>query len=129
MRSLPDPANKMDNPEYKFFILVDSGADITYVPREVAETLNLNLDSNKMGKTNSASNEFKTFKTTIYAEIIRNGERVTIGQIPIVVPEEYMNPTDNEDVKNSILLGRHMVFEKFLIIFNEAEHKVIFRVP
>ena len=75
MRKSQDPAIALSNPEFRTFGLVDSGADISFIPRSIAEILSLDLDDTTIKTTKSASGEFNTYRTTMYLELIHKKHR------------------------------------------------------
>ena len=118
MRKSRKPANATANPEFRTFGLVDSGADVSFIPRGIAKILCLDLDNATIKATESASGEFKTYRTSMYLEIIYKKHRVDVGVVNVVVPQ-----TDHttKDLERQILIGRRDFFDKYKITFNEAD--------
>lgn len=106
------------NPEFRTFALVDSGADMCYIPRQVANILKLELKEESKKTTIGANGSFSTYRTTIYLEILNKGRRIGIGTVEVAVPEN--DPPDLE-IERNILLGRKGLFEKYEITFNEPK--------
>lgn len=117
IRKSPEPANASSNPELRVFGLVDSGADISSIPRSIANIIGLDLDDATITTTRSASGEFSTYRTTMYLEIIYKRQRVRVGEVKVAVPK--IDPK-TEDLKEHVLLGRCGLFDKYKITFNEA---------
>ncbi len=61
LRKHPDPANISTNPEFRAFGLVDSGADVSFIPKKIADMLCLELDESTIKEASSASGEFETY--------------------------------------------------------------------
>ncbi len=121
MRKSQDPIDPSTNPEFRTFGLVDSGADISFIPRSISEILRLDLDDATIKTTESASGEFETYRTSMYLEIIYEKQRVGVGVIDVAVSK-----TDRltEDLEKQILIGRRGLFDEYKITFNEADKTI-----
>ncbi|MHB8546079.1 MAG: hypothetical protein ACYDAJ_04880 [Nitrosotalea sp.] len=115
-RKYPDAKNPDTNPEFRIFGLVDSGADISYIPRQIAEILKLDLEESSKKESKSASESFWTFRTKVHLEIVYGTRRIPVGMIDISVPEKY---DLGEDIEKKVLLGRNGLFSNYEITFNE----------
>lgn len=118
IRKSPEPANASSNPELRIFGLVDSGADISSIPRRMAEIVGLDLDDATVKTTRSASGEFSTYRTTMYLEIIYKEKRVDVGSVEVAVPK---TDPKAENVEEHILIGRRGFFDKYRVTFDEAQ--------
>lgn len=118
IRKSPDPVDALSNPEFRGLGLVDSGADISFIPRRVAEIIGLRLDDAAIKKTTSASEEFSTYRTTMYMEIIHEEKSVEIGEVEVAVPKTDWNV---ENAEEYILVGRRGLFDKYRITFDNAK--------
>ena len=99
--------------------LIDSGADVTTLPKEIGELLELDLKSNKtevrgIGGTLAVVDERIMVK-------IGNAHETYRLRIPVMVPL-----TDSKTVPE-ILLGRAGIFNQFDIIFKERDEKIVFK--
>lgn len=121
MRKSSDPVNASTNPEFRTFGLVDSGADISFIPRNIADILHLELSDATIKTTKSASGEFDTYRTTMHLEIIYKKYRVSVGTVNVAVPQKDKITTDLE---RYILIGRDGLFDKYKITFNEASKTI-----
>ena len=121
MRKSQDPIDPSTNPEFRTFGLVDSGADISFIPRSISEILRLDLDDATIKTTGSASGEFETYRTSMYLEIIYEKQRVGVGVIDVAVSK-----TDRlaKDLEKQILIGRRGLFDRYKITFNEADKTI-----
>ena len=121
MRKSPDPVIGSNSPEFRTFGLVDSGADISFIPRSIAEILRLDLDDETIKSTKSASGEFNTYRTIMHLEIIHKKYRVSVGMVEVAVPQRDQI---TEDLEKQILIGRSGLFNKYRITFNEANKTI-----
>lgn len=112
------------NPEMRVYGLVDSGADITFIPRQIAEILKVDFDENTKKTSKSASEDFITYRTTIYVELIYDGIHIPIGDVETAIPEK---PASSKDVEKMILLGRNSIFSQYIISFNDPAKAMEFR--
>ncbi len=116
--------NLETNPGIRLYGLVDSGADITFIPREIAEILKIELDETTKKTSKSASGDFTTYRTTLYMEIIYDGIHIPLGDVETAIPEKY---APSKDVEKMILLGRNSVFKQYAITFTESAKAMEFR--
>ena len=105
--------------KYQFIALLDSGADISVIPKEVAELLNLNL-SGEREEARGIGGKVPAIQTRINIEISKAHESYSYN-IPVKVI------LDGKDEEVPILLGRAGFFDKFIIIFNQNEEKIILK--
>ena len=104
---------------FEFIALLDSGADISVVPKEVAELLGLNLN----GKTEEArgiGGKVPSVQTDINIELGKPHEKYSFS-----IPVKIILKDDEEEFP--ILLGRAGFFDKFVIIFDQKEEKIILK--
>lgn len=94
--------------------LIDSGADISCIPRRIAEILGLKLNG-EIIEAYGLGGTAKTIETTIRVMISKGHERY-IFRLPVkIVIDEYNFP---------VLLGRNGFFDEFKIIFDQKKEKV-----
>lgn len=123
-RKYPDAYDKEKNPEFRTSGLVDSGADISFIPKQIADILQLDRDEKTKKKSKSASEEFYTYRANVYLEVIYKGRRVGIDSVEVAIPEK--DKLEGE-VEHRVLLGRQGLFDKYEIIFNQDEKTVTLR--
>lgn len=100
--------------KFETIALIDSGADISAMPKAVAELLGLNLRGKKT-PAYGIGGKVDAVETKVNIIIEKGHERYTF-QIPIkVILGNYDFP---------ILLGRLGFFDKFVISFDQANEKV-----
>jgi len=112
------------NPEFRTFALVDSGADICYIPRQIADVLKLELKEESKKETVGAGSKFWTYRTKMYLEILYKNRRIGIDMVEVAVPEK--DPEGIETERN-ILLGRRGLFDAYEITFYEPAQVLNFR--
>ena len=112
------------NPELKVLALVDSGADICFIPRSIANILQLELDENTKKETIGAGGKFTTYRSKMYLEISYKGERVGVDTVDVAFPEK---DPPNVEIKRNILIGRKGLFDKYQITFNEKQQTLDFK--
>ena len=111
----PDPEK---NPEYRAYFTVDSGADLTFLPRQIAEIIGLELNENKKDSVMTIAGKSFAYQTEAYMEIMYQRRRVPIGFVPILVTE---GDASQEYIERLLVVGREGFFDKFIVTFNEAE--------
>jgi len=100
--------------KFETIALLDSGADISAMPKDIAEILGLNLNGEKT-PAYGIGGEVESIETKVNITIEKGHERYTF-QIPIkVILGKYDFP---------ILLGRSGFFNKFVISFDQSKEKV-----
>lgn len=105
--------------KYQFIALIDSGADVSVIPKEVAELLGLDLNKSKE-EARGIGGKVPAIQTNINIEIGKPHEIYNFN-IPVKV---IMSDMDEEI---PILLGRVGFFDKFIITFNQKEEKIILK--
>ncbi len=124
LRRYSEKADPENNPEFRAFALVDSGADICHVPRQIADILKLELDPATRKQSVGAGGKFWTYRTKMYLEILNKGRRVDVTMVDVVVTE---TDPDGVDPIVNILLGRSGLFDNFEITFNDPGQYLIFK--
>ena len=112
-----------DNREVRMLALIDSGADISFIPLEIAQTLRLDIDESD-NKILTIAGITSVFQTKVYVEIPIKGKRpVDVGMIHAdVMPHE-----SGEHIPEYIILGRRDFFEKFEVTINETFQTITLR--
>jgi predicted aspartyl protease len=109
---------------FRLAMLVDSGADTTFIPKEVAEILELKLSETR--KSRSASGPFETASGKVMAVLVKGREEIPLGEIPVIVPVKTI---DDNNLQSYALLGRFPFFHYFDITFRERTKKLVLRTP
>jgi hypothetical protein len=113
------------NNSIKLAMLVDSGADISLIPLEIAEILKLKLTDKRI--SNSASGSFETAYSEVYAELLKGSRSYKLGKISVLIPIKKKD--NSNDTAPHILLGRSHFFKQFDITFRESVFKIVLRNP
>ena len=108
----------------RLVMLVDSGADTSFIPLEVAEILQLHLGATKTSR--SASGPFSTRHGEIKAEIVKGNQLIPLGKLPVNVP---VKKTQDHNFLSYALLGRIGLFTQFDVTFREKTKKLILKSP
>ncbi|HLD43780.1 MAG TPA: aspartyl protease family protein [Candidatus Nanoarchaeia archaeon] len=98
--------------------LVDSGADTTVVPRDLADLLGMKENAAST-ETGGIGGKVKVKRSRLRFMLEGNRERYSLD-----VPALILQDNDN-DVP--LLLGRHGFFEHFHITFKQDEQKVVLK--
>ena len=110
------------NQELKTVALIDSGATSNFLPRELAEILDLDL-SQEPKDAFGAGGKFRNISSLIgKCQLIKNKN---------LVFDEFTNLITNVPVEPNTLpymvLGRDSIFRKFSIRFIEVEEKIMLK--
>jgi len=123
-RKFSEHTNPETNPEFRTLALVDSGADICFIPRSIANILKLDIDEATKKESIGAGGKFTTYKTKVFLEIFYKGERIGVDTVDVVFPEK---DPPNVEIKRNILIGRKGLFDKYQITFNEKQKTLDFK--
>lgn len=105
-----------DNREFRTFALVDSGADYSFLPKQIAELLHLDIDESDQ-RVYTVNGETNVWTSKVHVEIPLRGKRpIQVGMIDL-----HIMPHDVEEkyLQKLIILGRKDFFDKFAITINE----------
>ena len=100
----------------KVACLLDSGADIAFIPRAFAEYLTLDLSA-KPEESKGVMGSFKTVLSHMTVIIPKARPKIILPKIPVRIPVE-----DKDDPM--FLIGRNGFFNEFEITFMEQQRKV-----
>lgn len=106
--------------KYTFMALLDSGADISAIPQEVAELLGLDL-SGKKEEAAGIGGKVPAVQSKVSLEIGKPHEFYDFS-IPVKVILNKDIVFDGQELP--VLLGRAGFFDKFVITFDQKEEKV-----
>lgn len=116
LRKFSESKDETKNREIRINALVDSGADWSFLPLEIANALCLEVG--KSGDTIlTIAGETKVNVSKVHVEIPRSGKLpVSVGTVNVyVMPHEV-----GQKAAHFVILGRKDFFEKFEITFNET---------
>ena len=98
--------------------LLDSGADNTVVPKDLAEILGLREDP-ELDETGGIGGNVNVKRSRLSFKLVGSHESYPLD-VPALVLQD-----PNADVP--LLLGRHGFFEHFHITFRQSEEKIILK--
>lgn len=113
------PIRIFGNREISFetFALLDSGADISVIPKKLAELLGIDLQGEKT-LAFGIGGRVECVERKIAINIVKGHENYTFS-IPVkVIIDEYNFP---------VLLGRQGFFEEFIITLDQGLQKIILK--
>ncbi len=99
--------------------LLDSGADVSFIPRGIAEILDIDISKGKRTPTVGLGGEIETIDAKISVLVQNAHERYRFSIATKI-------PVEDKD-RFPIILGRRDFFDKFDIVFKEKERKIILR--
>ncbi len=103
--------------------LVDSGATATFIPKEIADAIDLipSGDDVVHQEASGAGGRFPTVSVTLKRlTLVKNvSPFAEFVEVPALVP-------DQDDVLPYVILGRDCVFKRFDIAFQERRRKFVF---
>jgi len=101
------------------YALVDSGADVSIIPKALAEVLNLDL-SGKTSTSHGIAGELKVKESKMRVMLKKRLHgQIHSYKIPVQVILTGEEPP--------IILGRRGFFDKFIITIDEAKQKIRFK--
>lgn len=103
--------------QYEVIGLLDSGADLSVIPKDMAELLGIAIENKKVEESRGIGGAVKSVRTTMGLIISdnKNHEKYELN-VPVSVILEGDPPP--------ILLGRAGFFDNFVITFDEPNKKV-----
>jgi predicted aspartyl protease len=96
--------------------ILDSGSDITIIPKEIAEAVGIDLqEENEISGISGIPVKARQAKVSVN---FGRGHEIYSFNIPVLIPEKENIP---------IIIGRMGFFEQFKITFAEADKKIEFK--
>lgn len=103
--------------KYEFISLLDSGADISAIPKQMAELLNLDISGPKE-EAFGIGGSVPAVQTTLHIELGKQHEKYLFDiPVKVILTEDNFSP----------LIGRAVFFDKFTITFKQNEEKVMLK--
>ena len=93
--------------------LLDSGADVSVIPKGLAEFLNLKFGNKEISK--GIGGEINVWNSHFNIIVQQNHETYKFKNVPVQISEDDTMP---------IIIGRHGFFDKFEIRIDEARESV-----
>ena len=120
-RKSSKPPDPLTNPEFRARALVDSGADICFIPKAVADVLQLDTDKKSKKTTIGAGGVFTAYRPNIHLEMLYERKRIRIGMVEVAFPEDDLPGVEPE---RSILIGRSGLFTQYKVTFNDRQKTI-----
>lgn len=96
--------------------MLDSGSDMTIIPKEIAEAINIDYTGeNEVSGISGIPVKVKQGKVNV---VFGKGHEIYHFEIPVLVPEKE---------GSDIIIGRAGFFNQFKITFSESERKIDFK--
>ncbi|HEV2193840.1 MAG TPA: aspartyl protease family protein [Nitrosopumilaceae archaeon] len=117
-------AKSSENREMRMNALVDSGADWSFLPKEIANALHLDMETTD-DRILTIAGETNVYTSKVYAEIQRSGKL----PIPIGFVNVHVMPHMVEEIQvpHFVILGRKDFFEKFEVTINESAQYIVLK--
>jgi hypothetical protein len=112
------------NPEFRAFALVDSGSDVCYLPKQIADILKLERNEENKKESVGVGKKIWTYRTKVYLEILNKGRRIGVDMVEVAFPEQ---DPEGIELDINILLGRRGLFSNYEITFNDQSQFIGFR--
>lgn len=122
-RKYSDPKNPETNPEVRMLALIDSGADWSFLPLEVAEILHLDIEK-EGAKIMTIAGDADVFSAKVHVEIPLDSHfPLNVGMVNVhIMPYEV-----GKNYQQLVILGRKDFFEKFEVTINESRQYVMLK--
>ena len=96
--------------------LADSGADFTFITREVSDSIGINLDALNKVELATPFGWFEVYRTLVRIAVLYKGQRVDLGKVLASIPEKDIVQLGNRPF---IVVGRSNVFSQYSIKFDD----------
>lgn len=121
-RPIVDIILKNEDKYLEFTAILDSGSDVTTIPKAVADYLGLKIEEKEIEMVGyKGKGKVKQSKITI----IFKGKVQRQDEILSNVPVAIMQDPEEEDV----IIGTTGIFEHFKIVFNDTKNVKLTRIP
>lgn len=110
--SIPVSLKGNGDVSFEFIALLDSGADLSVIPQDVAELLNLNLTGNKE-KVRGIGGWLDSIESKIIIKISKGHESYSFS-----IPVKVILGSQEKIGDIPVILGREGFFNKFKITFD-----------
>ena len=111
------PITLIGKESFDTIALLDSGADISAIPKSIAELLGLNIKRNVVFAY-GIGGKVRSIETTIRTIVQKGHEKYSFNLPVKVILDDYNFP---------ILLGRSGFFDEFVITFDQENEKVLLK--
>lgn len=115
--SIPIILAGCSNIKIEFMALIDSGADLSVIPKDIADLLDINMDGKK-DKSRGIGGEVEVVNTNMVVNIKKGHEDYSLN-----VPVQVILG----DNKIPIILGRAVFFDEFSITFDQINDRILLK--
>lgn len=115
--SIPITISGESNLKIEVIALLDSGADVSIIPLDIAELLRINISGEK-SKSKGIGGEVEVINTKITVNIRKGHEGYNL-----IIPVQVIKG----DSSIPIILGRAGFFDKFQITFDQFNERIILK--
>ena len=105
------------NKEIRQTALVDTGADNTFIPEDVAELLGIRYQRGREIPITGIDKELKCTLHHVTITLFDGSEKVVVENVPVHVPKMSQK-------RIGVLLGRNGLPDKFQLILNEKQNVI-----
>ena len=115
--SIPIILTGRSNVKIEFMALIDSGADLSVIPEDIADLLNIDMDGKK-DKSKGIGGEVEVINSKINVKIKKGHEDYSLN-----VPVQVILG----DNKIPVILGREVFFDEFSITFDQINDRILLK--
>ena len=109
--------------EFRTLMLIDSGADVSFLPAVVAEILELEL-SEEVSRSKGVSGWFETRQSTCEVSLVAKRGILNLREVAVLVPGVDCEEEEGSSV-DYCLLGREPFFTRYNIHFKQRNRLII----
>lgn len=109
--------------EFRTLMLIDSGADVSFIPAAVADILKIELSEEKM-RSRGVSGWFETRSGECGASMVAKRGILDLRTIPVIVPVVDIDEEEGSSL-DYCLLGRDPLFTRYNIHFKQRSRLII----
>jgi hypothetical protein len=109
--------------EFRTLMLIDSGADVSFIPAAVADILKLDL-SEEVTRSRGVSGWFETRSGECEVSLVARRGVLELGKIPVIVPVVDLDEEEGTSL-DYCLLGRDPLFTRYNIHFKQRSRLIV----
>jgi hypothetical protein len=104
-------------------MLIDSGADVSFIPAVIAELLDLDL-SEETSRSKGVSGWFETRTSSCELSLVAKTGVLELGAVPVIVPVVDVEEEEGSSI-DYCLLGRDPFFTRYNVHFKQRKRLII----
>ena len=109
--------------EFRTLMLIDSGADVSFIPAAVADILKMEL-SEESTRSRGVSGWFETRSGVCEVSLVARHGVLELGTIPVIVPVMDLDEEEGTSL-DYCLLGRDPLFTRYNIHFKQRSRLIV----